>query len=368
MIKGFWKKLAMSRRDLDRSILALAPMADVTDATFRRIIAKYGKPDMMFTEFVSCDGLCSAGQKNLLPILKFTKKERPIVAQVFGAKPENFYESAKLIKKLGFDGIDINMGCPDKKVIKQDAGAALINNFRLAQEIIRQTKKGARLSGGQGGEMAVSVKTRIGYDKYDKKEFKKWLTALLEEKPAAITIHARTKKEMSLAPAHWDIIAEAVKIRDEFFGDKKDKTLIIGNGDVQSVADAKKKARVFDADGVMIGRAVFGNPWLFANEKKIMSFATPFAAWRREKSKFSAENYASRANDIIFFRDLKLSVLLEHTKLFEKINKGQKFDVMKKHFKSYVSGFGGAKELRIKLMACKNAKEVELVLKNYHYL
>ena len=320
----------MSRRNLDRPILALAPMADVTDAAFRRIIAKYGKPDVMFTEFVSCDGLCSSGQKNILPILKFTKKERPIVAQVFGAKPENFYESAKLIKKLGFDGIDINMGCPDKKVIRQGAGAVLINNPKLAQEIIRQTKKGARLSGGQAGEMPVSIKTRIGYDKYDKKKFKKWLTALLEEKPAAITIHARTKKEMSLAPAHWDIIAEAVKIRDEFFGDKKDKTLIIGNGDVQSVADAKKKARVSGADGVMIGRAIFGNPWLFLNAQK-----TNFE---------------------------KLSVLLEHTKLFEKINKGRRFDVMKKHFKSYVSGFGGAKELRIKLMTCKNAKDVEKII------
>jgi len=142
MVKGFWKKLAMSRRDLDRPILALAPMADVTNAAFRQIIAKYGKPDVVFTEFVSCDGLCSKGRKNLLPILKYTEKEKPIVAQVFGAKPENFYESAKLIKKLGFDGIDINMGCPDKKVIKQDAGAALINNSRLAQEIIRQTTKG----------------------------------------------------------------------------------------------------------------------------------------------------------------------------------------------------------------------------------
>src|SRR3989344_2864791 len=254
MVKGFWKKLLSTSNVDKRPILALAPMADVTDATFRRIIAKYGKPDVMFTEFVSCDGLCSAGQKNLWPILKFIKKERPIVAQVFGAKPENFYESAKLIKKLGFDGIDINMGCPDKKVIKQGAGAALINNSRLAQEIIRQTKKGARLSGGQAGAMPVSIKTRIGYDKYDKKEFKKWLTALLEEKPAAITIHGRTKKEMSVVSARWDIVAEAVKIRNEF--DSSDNhTLILGNGDVQSVADAKEKSRISGADGVMIGRA-----------------------------------------------------------------------------------------------------------------
>ena len=370
MVKGFWKKLAISRRRLDRPILALAPMADVTDVAFRRIIAKYGKtkngaPYVTFTEFVSCDGLCSAGQKNLLPILKYTEKERPIVAQVFGAKPENFYQSGKLIKKLGFDGIDINMGCPDKKVLKQGAGAALINNPKLAQEIIRQTKKGS-------GKMPVSVKTRIGYDKYDKKEFKKWLTALLECEPAAITIHTRTKKEMSLVPARWDIIAEAVKIRNEFFGDKKDKTLILGNGDIRNIADAEEKAKVSGADGVMIGRAVFGNPWLFANGEKIVSSATPCTARRREQSKFSAENYASRADDTIFSPSLKLSALLEHTKLFEKINPpaggGKNFNIMKKHFKSYISGFPGAKELRIKLMTCNNAKEVELVLKNYHYL
>jgi len=362
MFKGFWQKLAMSRRDLDMPILALAPMADVTDAAFRRIIGKYGKLDVMFTEFVSCDGLCSAGQKNLLPILKFTKKERPIVAQVFGAKPENFYESAKLIKKLGFDGIDINMGCPDKKVIKQGAGAALINNSRLAQEIIRQTKKGARLSGGQAGEMPVSVKTRIGYDKYDKKEFKKWLTVLLECELATITIHARTKKEMSLVPAHWDIIAEAVKIRDEFFGDKKDKTLILGNGDVQSVADANKKARVSGADGVMIGRAIFGNPWLFLNAQK-----TNFENPRRGRPTESARLGLRDFQNLVFeaFKPTvkeKLSVLLEHTKLFEKINKGREFDIMKKHFKSYISGFPGAKELRIKLMACKNAEETEKII------
>jgi len=358
MIKGFWQKLAMSRRDLDRPILALAPMSDVTDAAFRRIIAKYGKPDVMFTEFVSCDGLCSEGRKNLLPIFKYTEKERPIVAQVFGAKPENFYESAKLIKKLGFDGIDINMGCPDKKVIKQGAGAALMQNHELAKKIIKETKKGA-------GNIPVSIKTRIGYDKYDKKEFKKWLTALLEEKLAAIIIHARTKKEMSLVPAHWDIIAEAVKIRDEFFDNKKDKTLILGNGDVQSVADAKEKARISGADGVMIGRAVFGNPWLFANAQK-----TNFENPRRGRPTESARLGLRDFQNLVFeaFEPTvkeKLFALLEHTKLFEKINKGRRFDVMKKHFKSYVSGFiglpagqAGAKELRKKLMASKNAEEV----------
>ncbi|MEK7627734.1 MAG: tRNA-dihydrouridine synthase [Patescibacteria group bacterium] len=321
MKKDFWKKL-------HKPILALAPMADVTDAAFRRIIAKYGKPDVIFTEFVSCDGLCSAGKKNLLPILKYSEKERPIVAQVFGAKPENFYKSAKIIKKLGFDGIDINMGCPDKKVLKQGAGVALINNPKLAQEIIRQTKKGA-------GKLPVSIKTRIGYDKYDKKEFKKWLIALLEQKPSTITIHGRTKKEMSLVPAHWDIIAEAVKIRNQF-DNSKNKTLILGNGDIQSVTDAKKKAKETGADGIMIGRAIFGNPWLFSQTN---SQPTPLSK--------------------------KLFVLLEHTKLFTKIFKGKNFDIMKKHFKSYATGFPGAKELRIKLMACQNADEVEKIINSY---
>ena len=357
MIKGFWKKFKNKKGPASRlggPILALAPMADVTDEAFRRIIAKYGKPDVMFTEFVSCDGLCSSGRKNLLPILKYSEKERPTVAQIFGAKPENFYESAKIIKKLGFDGIDINMGCPDKKVLKQGAGAALINNPELARKIILETKRGA-------GKLPVSVKTRIGYDKYDKKEFKKWLTALLEEKPAAITIHGRTKKEMSLVPARWDAIAEAVKIRNEF-DSSNNRTLILGNGDVKSVGDAEEKARASGVDGVMIGRAVFGNPWLFSNGKELISFsrlAYPPAGgllFSRRRAVKGVEN------DINFLPSLKLSILLEHTKLFEKINKGQKFDVMKKHFKSYACDFPGAKELRIKLMACQNAKEVEKVM------
>ncbi|OWK27300.1 MAG: hypothetical protein US76_00055 [Parcubacteria group bacterium GW2011_GWA2_38_13b] len=347
MINDFWKKL-------HKPILALAPMADVTDTAFRRIIAKYGKPDVMFTEFVSCDGLCSAGKKNLLPILKYSEKERPIVAQVFGANPENFYKSAKIITKLRFNGIDINMGCPDKKVLKQDAGAALINNPKLAQEIIRQTKKGA-------GNIPVSIKTRIGYDKYDKKEFKKWLVALLEEKPAAITIHARTKKEMSLVPAHWDIIAEAVKIRNKF-DSSKNKTLILGNGDVKNIADAKEKAKISGADGVMIGRAIFGNPWLFAN----------LAREKRECQINHPPKLLVKTDCAYITTEKKLQVLLEHAKLFSAIGGSasggkntKNFDIMKKHFKAYVTGFPRAKELRIKLMACKNADEAEKIIFAY---
>lgn len=365
VIKGFWKKL----KNKNRPILALAPMADVTDAAFRRIVAKHSKVKnglrdeqinyVTFTEFVSCDGLCSEGRRNLLPILKYSEKERPIVAQIFGAKPENFYKVAKVIKKLGFDGIDINMGCPDKKVLKQGAGAALMKNPGLAREIIKRTKKGA-------GKLPVSIKTRIGYDKYDKKEFKKWLVALLETKPAAITIHGRTKKEMSLVSAHWDIIAEAVKIRNEFDG-SKNRTFILGNGDVKSVADAKEKARISGVDGVMIGRAIFGNPWLFSHGHELRNSVFEIAlrsAAARVKMIFQQKNTSGYFKDSYFaiqnysLPHLKLSVLLEHAKLFEKINRGRNFDVMKKHFKSYVSGFPGAKELRVKLMACKNVSDI----------
>ena len=303
-------------------------MANVTDASFRRIIAKYGKPDVMYTEFVACDGLMSVGRNKLLVDLMFTDAERPIVAQIFGSKPENFYKTALLIQELGFDGIDINMGCPDRNVEKQGAGAALMKNSKLAQEIIRETKRGA-------GKLPVSIKTRIGYSKNILSE---WLPALLETEPAAIIIHARTRKEMSLVPARWETIADAVRIRDQH-DNSSSKTLILGNGDVKDLADAEEKIKATGADGVMIGRGIFGNPWLF--NKKIDYAKIPLAE--------------------------KLRVMVEHTYLFEKILVEHKsFDIMKKHYKAYVNGFDGAKELRIKLMeGAKTASDVERIVVDF---
>lgn len=303
-------------------------MANVTDAAFRFIIAKYGKPDVVFTEFVSCDGLVSKGKEKLLIDLMYLPVERPIVAQIFGAKPKNFYTSALLLQELGFDGIDINMGCPDKNVERQGAGARLVNNPKLAQEIILETKRGA-------GKLPVSIKTRLGYNKNNLGE---WLPALLETEPAAITIHARTRKEMSKVPARWGAIAEAVRIRDKH-GNLKNKTLIIGNGDVKDLADAEAKIKATGADGAMIGRAVFGNPWLF--NRAVDCAKIPLAE--------------------------KLLVMVEHTYLFEKLLSGHKsFDNMKKHYKAYVNGFDGAKELRIKLMEkAKTAKDVENIITDF---
>lgn len=290
--------------------MCLAPMADVTDAAFRQIIAKYGKPDVMWTEMVSCDGLCSIGKSKLLKSLWFTEAERPIVAQLFGANPENFYRCAELVQELGFDGIDINMGCPDRSVNKQRAGASLINDPELAKKIIKETIRGA-------GQLPISVKTRIGYNKENLDE---WLKHLLSAEPAAITIHARTKKEMSLVPARWEFVAKAKEQA------KGSGTLIIGNGDVKNLEDARLRAEKSGADGVMIGRAIFGNPWLFSGHEP------------------SSQE--------------RLKVMLEHAKLYDKLFAGVKsFALMRKHFGSYIGGFSGAKELRIKLMSANNAAE-----------
>ena len=311
---GFWAQMK-------KPIFVLAPMADVTDAAFRRVIAKYGKPDVMWTEFVSADGLQSVGREKLMHHLAYTEGERPIVAQIFGSHPENIKKTAELVAELGFDGLDINMGCPEKNIQKQGSCAALIKTPKLAQEIILAAKEGS-------GNLPVSVKTRIGYNK---NEIDTWLPALLEAEPAVITLHARTKKEMSLVPARWDVIAHAVKIRDEM----KSETLIIGNGDVKNLEEANKRVEESGADGVMIGRGIFGNPWLFAG------------------------TYPESLEE-------RFRVMLEHTKLYEELFHGTKpLALMRKHYQAYVEGFPGAKELRTKLMSTESASEVEKIVKEF---
>lgn len=329
MIKGFWGKL----NNLDRPFFALAPMADVTDCAFRQIIAKYsrhgkeeGGPDVFWTEFVSADGLASKGKDKLLVDLKYSKKECPIVAQLFGSHPENMREAAKIVAELGYDGIDINMGCPDRAIEKQGAGAAHIKNPKLAREIIR-----AAIDGSEG--LPISVKTRIGYNK---DEIETWIPELISEDISALTIHARTRKELSKTPAKWERVKKVVEIVKK----SGREILVIGNGDVLNLEDGINKAKESGADGVMIGRAIFGNPWLFDADKKLEDV--------------SVED--------------KLRVMVEHTKLFEKFLGDEKnFAIMKKHYKAYANGFNGAKELRIDLMNATNAKNVErIVLKYLH--
>ncbi|OGI69615.1 hypothetical protein A3A09_00295 [Candidatus Nomurabacteria bacterium RIFCSPLOWO2_01_FULL_42_20] len=295
-------------------------MADVTDAAFRRIIAKYGKPDIMFTEFTSADGLCNTiGRKKLLINLQYNEEERPIVAQLFGANPEHMEKSAELVKKLSFDGLDINMGCPDRSVEDQGAGAALMKNPKLARKIIQAAKNGAPA-------LPVSVKTRIGYSKFDENFF----IEILKENLAALTVHLRTRKEMSEVPAHWELMPKIVELRNKI----SPETLIIGNGDIKDLKEGREKAKQYGCDGIMIGRAALGNPFLFSENKNV-------------------------PNEV----EGRLKVLLEHAMLFKKLFTGRKnFAVMKKHFKAYVAGFAGAKELRIKLMEAENAAEVKKII------
>ncbi len=296
----------------------MAPMADVTDAAFRQIINTYGKPDVFYTEFVSADGLFLGGYDALIKDLSFTEAERPIVAQFFTSKPELMEKAATLAKELGFDGVDINMGCPDKSIEKQGAGASLMKNPALAQKLLYAAKKGG---------LPVSVKIRIGYNT---NELHTWLPTILETEPEAVIVHARTRKEMSNVPADWTQIKRAVELRDEC----NSKSLIVGNGDVLSVEDGRQKIKETGCDGVMIGRGIFGNPWLFS------------------------EKHVSIKE--------KLSVMVEHTKLFEELLGDVKnFAIMKKHYKAYVSDFAGAKELRIELMKAKSAEEVGVRVNNF---
>lgn len=327
---GFWEKL--KQRASGEPLAVLAPMANVTDAAFRRIIAKYGKPDVFWTEFVSVEGLLSRGREALLLDFMFSKEEHPIVAQIFGGRPEQFFEVGKLCKELGFDGVDINMGCPDKGVEKSGGGAALIKNPKIAQEIIRATMDGSGLP--------VSVKTRIGYNK---DEIDTWIPAILETKPAALTVHLRTRKEMSFVPARWEEMPRIKVLRDKI----SPETVLLGNGDVLTVADAREKAKQYGIDGVMIGRGIFGNPFLFAEQK------------RPAKPGEAGHAYIPTTEE-------KLRVCLEHTKLFIEIFGSKKhFDIMKKHYKAYINGFDGAKELRVKLMEAKDVSEVEQILKSF---
>ena len=308
-MENFWTKL-------NKPFTALAPMEDVTDFVFREILAEIARPDVFFTEFTNVTGLISEGKEFVERRLKHSDKQKPIVAQIWGSEPKDYHEAAKYISSLGFDGIDINMGCPQKKVVKTKGGAALIKYPELAKEIIEATKEGAP-------NLPISVKTRIGYVTIKTEE---WTRHLLNQDLAALTIHGRTRKQMSKGRANWEEIKKSVEIRDEI----APNTLIVGNGDVENYQQTKEKVKEYGVDGVMIGRGIFTNPWAFEKEAK----------------EHTKEEY--------------LSLLLKHTKLFKATWEEKKnFAIMKKFFKIYVRNFDGANELRQKLMRCENYAQVK---------
>jgi tRNA-dihydrouridine synthase len=312
-----------SWQQLKKPFFVLAPMEGGTDTVFRQIVMSCGKPDAVFTEFTNVEGLLSKGKEEVGKRLLFAKNEHPIIAQIWGITPSAFYEAARQVSQMGFDGIDINMGCPERTVVKHGACSALIENPSLAKEIIKAVKKGAP-------NLPISVKTRIGFKTIQTEE---WISFLLKQNLDALTVHFRTQKEMSNVPAHWDEAKKVVFLR----GKISPKTIIIGNGDVETKKEGLSLSKKYKLDGIMIGRGVFHNPYVF-----------------NERINYEAQTKKQR-----------IKLLIKHLDLFEKTWKEkQKYAPLKRFFKIYISSFEGAADMREKLMLTQNTTEARKVLKN----
>jgi len=309
-MNNFWN-------ELPKPFFILAPMEAVTDVVFRHVIKKAGQPDIFFTEFTNTASFCSPkGLHSTRGRLAFTEDEHPMVAQIWGKNPDHFRQMAHGLKDLGFKGIDINMGCPDKSVVHGGSGSGLIRTPELAAEIIAATKEAG---------LPVSVKTRLGDYKLD--EWKDWLTFILKQDVVNLTIHLRTRKEMSKVEAHFELIPEIKALRDEI----APNTLLTINGDIRDREHGLELVEKYGVDGVMIGRGIFQNPFAFA---------------KVQPEKTSAE---------------LLDLLNYQLDLYDKYNEElepRKFDPLKRYFKIYVRDFAGASELREKLMHTKTTAEV----------
>lgn len=363
--------------NLPRPLFVLAPMDDVTDTVFRQIIAKTAAPDLFFTEFVNVDGLQSAGRPRLLPKLRFTDKERPVIAQIWGKNPENYYKTARDLVEMGYDGIDINMGCPVKTVVRDGCCVALINNRELALEIIQAAKEGASIplplnhrqderrasmTGDSGSSLVVpvgtnqgvnevpdrgdrssgpvgqgergahplplSVKTRLGFNEVDLS----WHELLLKQKLNALTIHGRTKKQLSTVPADWDKIGDVRLLRDQL----SPATKIIGNGDIMSRRQGLELAAQHQLDGIMIGRGIFQDPFVFSKN-------SPWEDYPKEQ---------------------KIELYRKHVELFANTwqDNERRIPTLNKFCKIYINGFDGAKELREQLMNAGSTEELLKIL------
>ncbi len=305
---------------LPRPFFVLAPMDDVTDTVFRRIVAGCAPPDLFFTEFVNVDGLQSAGRERLLKRIRFTPEEQPIIAQIWGKDPENYRKTANELVEMGFAGVDINMGCPVKAVVHNGCCSDLINHPELAVEIIKATQEGV------AGRVPVSVKTRLGFNNVDLT----WHELLLQQNLDMLTIHGRTRKEMSDVPANWEMIGKVRELRDKI----APQTLIVGNGDVLSREQGLELAQKYQLDGIMIGRGVFQDPFVFSKVGQ-----SPWPTYTKAQ---------------------RLELYAKQVKLFSQTwtNQDRRLAVLNKFCKIYVSDFDGAKELRERLMACSAAGEL----------
>ena len=353
---SFWTEILANQE----MILGLSPMDGVTDFPFRSIVKKYGKPDVIFTEFANVEGICN-GAPQILKHFDFNDTQRPLVAQVFGKNPNHFYQVAILLSEMGVDGIDINMGCPARTVASNGSGAALIKTPELAVEIIKAVRQGINdwVDGktindcpnlkdkvkkeflfrkksfnlkNKKEKPSLSVKTRIGYDG---DELEKWFPHILEQNPEAITLHGRSLKQGYSGKANWDLIAKAA----EMTRNHNPEIVFLGNGDVEDYADALNKTRKYKTDGVLIGRASFGDPFVFLKK---------------------------RPTAINIFK-----IALEHAEFFEKTYKDQdnySFLPMRKHLAWYTKGIKDAASIRAKLVRTNSSKEVREIFDKYKLL
>ena len=299
-------------------IYALAPMEDVTDTVFRQMLCDIGKPDLFFTEFMNTDGFMSKGRDRINHRLEFAEIERPIIFQLWGNNPGNYAKTVKDIIKLNPDGIDINIGCSVRSVLNHGHCSALIKEPQLVEEIIKAVKS-------ESGDIPVSVKTRLGYDQIITEE---WFPFLLKQDLDLITVHGRISKDGYNVTANWEEIGKVVKLRDKI----SPTTVILGNGDVQNLDQADRYIEKYNVDGVMIGRGILQNPWLFSRRENIS-------------------------------KEERIAILKKHLKLFNKVwGERKPFYSQRKYIKMYVSNFEGANELRSELMKCENVDEILSIL------
>ncbi|ANI73070.1 tRNA-dihydrouridine synthase [Staphylococcus aureus] len=316
MKENFWS-------ELPRPFFILAPMEDVTDIVFRHVVSEAARPDVFFTEFTNTESFCHPeGIHSVRGRLTFSEDEQPMVAHIWGDKPEQFRETSIQLAKIGFKGIDLNMGCPVANVAKKGKGSGLILRPDVAAEIIQATKAGG---------LPVSVKTRLGY--YEIDEWKDWLKHVFEQDIANLSIHLRTRKEMSKVDAHWELIEAIKNLRDEI----APNTLLTINGDIPDRKTGLELAEKYGIDGVMIGRGIFHNPFAFEKEP------------REHTSK-----------------EL-LDLLRLHLSLFNKYEKDEirQFKSLRRFFKIYVRGIRGASELRHQLMNTQSIAEARALLDEF---
>lgn len=352
---------------LPTPIIGLSPMDGVTDAVFRRIVAWQGKPDVTFTEFTHVHDVCR-GPEFLLDSLRYHEAERPIVAQLYGKNPELFYQAAHAVCEMGFDGLDINMGCPSRNVASSGSGAGLIRTPDLAHEIMRAARQGIvdwtagqtleaaglkpvrvdairRLNERRGAILPVrksiplSVKTRLGYDEVI---VERWIEHLLIESPAVISLHGRTLQQMYRGEADWSAIARASEVV------RGSGTMLFGNGDVQSLDEVARRVRETGVDGVLVGRAVLGTPWFFREKEEA-----------RQSVQLEKSGVIEPLSPSLTTR---FEILLEHAKQFEAQYGREQFRRMRKHLGWYCKGFPHAAALRATMFRVSSVRDVEAIL------